>query len=313
MHRTRMRIRATCRSWACGLALAFAAVSACSNDQPPGRDSGGMFGLFGKKSAGQVSKVAPEAGASLQAHTALPSSFAPDPVPLTPACRLAHFRGDPPSVEWVPEPQSGETTQAFILPAADGTLPVAIVARGEMPQVQVWELSDDPSPRFLKALPAMLDPAQSSWVSSYPVAVACLPAGRAAVAVAYFAPGRKDALYVYESAANTFTSLGRIERDVSGGPPHTSFEALQAGPDAVLIAWHTGAIRLGPDNFAYQHDHIMLFSPRYPNGLEVLTLAVNDGNLRGWRMDGETLWLQTLDKRKKPREFIWSLDLGRLL
>jgi hypothetical protein len=77
-----------------------------------------------------------------------------------------------------------------------------------------------------------------------------------------------------------------------------------------MLQYHTEAIRIGADNYAYEKDHILLFSPQHLDGLEIVRLAVADGNVRSWGILGKTLWLQTAVRRKKLRMFIWSLDLG---
>lgn len=273
-----------------------------------------MFGLFGKKAAKAATTVAAEVGAQLQAQAALPPEFPPQAVLSFPACELAFFRNEPPKVEWVQEEEPGETSRAYRVPASNGAPALAFVrSHGDQRQLQLWELSGERSPAFVRQRPVTLEPAQQNWQGSFPQMVTCLPGGRVALAVGYEDPRPRDALYIYSPAANSFRSLGRIEPDTSNGPPFVPFETLNAAANAVLLAYHTGEIRLGPNNYVYQNDHLVLFSPRHPDGLEIVKLSIDDGNLSGWRMQGSTLWLQTVDKRKKPREFIWSIDLGEVL
>ncbi len=271
-----------------------------------------MFGLFGNKKA--ASTVAAEVGASLQRQQTLPAQMPPAAASAVPACQPAHIRGNPPNAEWVAHEVAGETRRVFLLPAVGATAPLAVLASAdEKKHVQVWELSRDKPARFVKQRSVTVDPAQASWTLAYPVAVACLPAGRAAISVGYHDPRKQEALYVYDTQANQFARVALIEPERSMPPPFTSFEVLAASADATLVLYHTGAIRLGADKFAYPADHIRLFSPRYPNGLEIATLDVGDGNVRAWAMKGGTLWLRTEDKRKQPVEFIWSLDISQVL
>lgn len=277
-----------------------------------------MFGLFGKKAAPSATSVAAEVGAPLQRQQALPGALPQPAASSFPACREASFRGNPPAAQWVAEAVSGETRRAFLIPAAGEHPPLAVLASAdEKKHVQVWELSREQPARFLEQRPVVLDPAQASWILAYPVAATCLPAGRVAMAIGYHDPRKQEALYVYDAAANQFSRVAVIEPERSMPPPFTSFEVLAASPGVTLVLYHTGAIRLGADNFAYQLDHIRLFSARYPQGLEIVTLDVNDGNVRAWAMQGTTLWLQSEDKRKdklknKP-SFIWSLDISKVL
>jgi hypothetical protein len=297
----------------CGIAFAFTSLNACSNEQTEAKGTTGMFGLFGKKAASATS-VAAEVGAQLQRQQALPAPLPAPPVSAVAPCQPAHIRGNPPAAQWAPAEVPGETRRVFLIPATGAHAPLAVLASAdEKKHVQVWELSREQPARFVKQREVKLDPAQASWTLAYPVAVACLPAGRVAMSIGYHDPRKQEALYVYDAQANQFARVDLIEPERSMPPPFTSFEVLAAGADATLVLYHTGAIRLGADNFAYQLDHIRLFSARYPQGLEIVKLDVGDGNVRAWSMAGKTLWLRTEDKRKKPLGFIWSLDISKVL
>ena len=227
-----------------------------------------MFGLFGKKTVKPGTSIADQVGASLQPHAAMPAQFPPPASPSYPQCQLAHIRGNPPDAQWVPDEVLGETRRVFRIPAAAGTVPLAVLASvGEHEHVQVWEMSNDKSARFVKQRELALDPEQASWVLAYPVAVTCLPNQQAAVAVGYHDPSKRDALYIYNTATNQFRRMDRIEPERSNGPPFVSFEAMAAAPDSMLVLYHTDSIRLGAENYAYQYDHVLVFSPRYPQGL----------------------------------------------
>jgi hypothetical protein len=300
------------RYWLCSLTILCFTMIICAKDGSAQEGDSNMFGLFGSKKVTSI--VAPEVGAVLQRQTALPSKMPPAPVSNVPACELAHIRGELPAPQWVADEVIGETRRVFRIPAAAGNPPLAILAGSEAKkQVQVWELSNDKVPRFVKQRQASLDPEQSTWVMSWPVAVSCLPAHQLALAVGFHAPRKRDGLFTYNPGSNQFRRISLIEPERSNGPPFTPFEILAASPDATLVLYHTDGIRISADNFAYQFDHVLLFSSRFPNGLEVLKLAVDDGNVWAWAMAGKTLWLQSRDKRKKTQDFIWSLDLGKVL
>ena len=298
-----------------GIAFACTCLNACGNDHSDAKGTSGMFGLFGNKTpATSSSSVAAELATSLQRHSALPSPLPAGPVSTVPACQQAHLRGEPPAAQWVTAEVPGETRRVFVAPAAGARAALAVMASADdKKHVQVWELAAGQPARFVKQRQIVVDPKQAAWTLAYPVAVTCLPAARLAIAVGYHDPRKQEALYVYDTQANHFERVALIEPERSMPPPFTSFEVLAASADATLLLYHTGAIRLGADKFAYQRDHIRLFSARYPQGLEVAQLDVADGNVRGWAMVGQTLWLSTEDKRKKPVSFIWSLDLSKAL
>ena len=123
---------------------------------------------------------------------------------------------------------------------------------------------------------------------------------------------------VLDLATRRLRELGVAEPDPftdgpDGRPVHLA--ALQAGPDAVLVRWHSGRVRLGQWDDVAQEDRVVLFTPRERDGLPVLTLALDDGNIRGWGLQGTTLWLHAIDGRPRPapREYVWSLALGAVL
>lgn len=272
-----------------------------------------MFGLFGGKKASQpVTAVAVEVGAPLQKQAAMPATLPAAAAPSHPECQLVQLRGHAPDGKWASEAVSGETQPVFLMPAAAGQPALAILADTNA-RMQVWELSSDKPARFVKQRPVVLDADQASWLMYFPVAAACLPAQQLALAVGFTAPIMKEALFVYHRASNQFRRVEVIEPEMSGPPPYSSFETLSATPDARLVKYRTGVIRLGAGNYAYQHEHILLFSSRYPQGMEVLKLAIDDGNVRAWAMQGKSLWLQTHDKRKQAKNFTWSLDLSKVL
>ena len=263
-----MRPKANSLRWIVGLALVGARI--CSADEPSDqKGKRDMFGFFDRKKGRKTATViAPEVGFPLQCHAGLPAQMPPPAAPSFPVCKVGFLRGEPPAAEWAPEEVHGETRRVFLIPANAGQPPLAVLpGSGKRKEVQVWELSADSAARFLKQRPVAIDPAQHSWTLAYPEAVSCLPAGKVAMAIGYHDPAKKLALYIYTPATNRFRRVDRIESDKSGGPPYQAFEVLAVAPNAALLLYHTEPIRLGPDDFVYQHDHVMLFSPRQPEGL----------------------------------------------
>ena len=117
-----------------------------------------------------------------------------------------------------------------------------------------------------------------------------------------------------DSTTGHVRKYGLVEPDWAVGLPPHYLDSLQLSPEAVLVVYRTDRVRLAAERYVNRYDHLLLFSPRYPDGLEVARLGIDDGNLRAWRLVGSKLWLQTFDTRgDAPREFAWSLDLARVL
>ena len=83
----------------------------------------------------------------------------------------------------------------------------------------------------------------------------------------------------------------------------------------VMVLWHSGQLRVRAEVYVRERDHLLLFSSGHPQGLEVLSLGLDDGNVERWAMVGHTLWIETVDARniEKPVSFVWSLDLTKAL
>lgn len=311
-------MKQTSRGWLGlgSLIVLCAMVSACGNEISEQKGNGSMFfGLFGGKNAAKAATtVATELGSSLKAESVVPAQFAPPIQPSHPACKLSYYRGTPPDASWAQERVTGETLRAFVIPASAGQPPLAILAKGGAKnRLQVWELSDDKAARFVKQRQITLGADHASWNADFPIDVVCLPNQMVGLAVGYQAPHAQQAWFTYNPATNQFRQIERIEPEMSTAPPFKSFEVLAASPQAMLVLYHTEAIRLGTGNYVYQHDHVMLFSARHPQGLEILKLNLDDGNIRAWAMQGKQLWLQTEDRRKQAKSFNWSLDLSNVL
>lgn len=269
--------------------------------------------LFGKKPA--PSMVAPEVGATLQRQSSLPKQLSSPAIPSFPKCQSGYIRGNPPDAKWVTDEVPGETRHVFRIPANGATPSLAVLSHRnalKKKEVQVWELSAEKPARFVRQRQIVLPVELSASTYTFPEAVVCLPGQHAAMSVGFQTPTPRDALLIYDTANNRFKHVNRIEPEYSS-LPLKFLESMSPTSNTLLLLYHTKAVRIGADNYAYENDHILLFSSHFPQGLEIVRLALEDGNVRAWGMLGKTLWLQTVNKRKKSQEFVWSLDLSKVL
>lgn len=298
-----------------GIALVATMLAACG-DASGDQKGGGMFGfLKGSKAAPAASRVAPEVGAALARQSTFPAAAGAAAVPAFGDCREAAIRGKPPAAAFVDTFVPGESVLGYRVGAQGGVPALGLFdVPGRQPRFEIWELGAGAAPAFVRARPVQLGEAQGRWAGYNLAAAACLPGRLLALAVHYADPGPKDALYVYDTSAAQFRLLGRIEADASRLPLRY-FDVLAAGTDAALLRYGSDGVRVAAEVYARGREHLLLFSPRHPQGLEVLDLALADGNVRRWGLVGKTLWLETEDirTRGKPGGFVWSLDLSRVL
>jgi hypothetical protein len=281
--------------------------------QSEGSGSGGMFSLFKKKGpAAAVTTVHPDVGAPLVRQSTFPA--APSSAEVRPPRELA-LKGDPPQASFVDDPIPEETTPAYIIDASAAHPPLAVVnVRSGQPRIEIWEVTSAGKPAFVRKRAGRLDPQQDSWTIFFHSGVAELPANRLLLGVYYYAPQVKEALYVYDTVKDSYAKIANVE-------PHNTFdrqkffEARAVAPNAVIVQYFTGRIRLAPEVYYNTPSHLRLFSPRYPDGVDVLRLSADDGSIERWAVIDKTLWVMSSDQRQrnKPKNFIWSLNLGNVL
>ena len=276
-----------------------------------------MFGLFKRKSAAQAeTAVNPDVGAPLVAAGSFPTAAAPALPPGAPRCDKVAVEGKPPAARIAAAAVPGQTSGGYRVSGLSGQPSLVFVNRpGKRSSFELWGLAAGADAPFQQQRPVVLDPAQARWAGYLLLGVGCLAAEQVLVAVHYNEPEPRDALYLYDSARNNYHRLGAVEPDTSAGLPYRYFETLAAGPSTSLVRHGSLAQRLAPEVYVNQLNHVLLVSARYPQGLEVLRLAVSDGNIRRWALKGRTLWLATTDDRdaRKPVHKVWSLDLSRVL
>jgi hypothetical protein len=295
-----------------GAALFAGILAGC---QPAQSNDGGndkmVFGMFKKKFATTVS---PDVGATLQRETAFPRAFAAAPAPAWPPLRNVSVDGPPPGGQLAKARAEHPPAEAFVVDVP-GQPSLAVVNTYEDDRrSQIWELDAHDPTRFARQRPVQFDAEQSKWIMYTSESVLALPAGQLLIQLRYHKPRTVDGLYVYDAAANRMRSLGEVEPDWAQGVPFRYVDSLQLKPDTLLVVYHTDKERLGPQRFVNHFDHLVLFSPRHRDGLEIVTLGLDDGNVRHWGLEGSRLWLQAADDRgAAPRQFVWSLDLARVL
>jgi len=294
--------------------LSCALLAGCQPDQAQDARSNEMFGLFKSKGAAKLpSTVAPQVGAPLKRESTLPRT--PPPAD-DPRCSSQRIAGVPPQARFVAADFDGDARPAFRIASQAGVPPLAIInVGGQVRRPEFWELKSDADPAFVRKRAIQLDPAQDTWASATVFQIACLPGHQLAVGLVHAQARPEQSLLVYDTAANAFRKVADIVYDSSSGSPDSLFDMLPAGPASALVLFHTGKLRLKAETYVREHDHVLVFSPKHPQGLEILKLGLDDGNVVRWTLSGRTLWLETLDARdeKHPQQFIWSLDLTAVL
>ncbi len=294
---------------ALGCALAATLAIGCDQAQSSSSSNDTMFGLFKSKSP---STVDPAVGAALVREAAFPATPAAPPVAAYAQPRRMALDAPPPAGKLSPNVDGQSPAEAWLTEAKPGALALVNVFEPKR-RCELWLADGGRDHKLASQVPLRLDANQDKWSACSAQEVLAVPGGKLLVLLRYRVPNPVDALYLLD-ATGVVRNFGLAQPDWPAGLPSRFLDNLQLTPDAVLAVYRTDSVRLGPERYVNRFDHLVLFSPRHPAGLEVARIGIDDGNVRDWRFANGKLWLQTLDSRgDSPRNFNWSLDLSRVL
>ena len=251
-------------------------------------------------------------GAPLVSAAAFPAVVDPPPRPAFGEALCAQVDGDPPAGVFVDGATAARAPRdVFVVPGGLGLAALAFVnrLRSDRLVVETWTLAADAPPRFAEQRACEFGRGEVAVRE-----VVALPRLRNLVVLSH--PGATPAvtLHLHDLERNRLRLVGPVEGDPFR-EPETFVATLPVAADAVLALHRTGRVDLGDWGHVALANHLVLYAPQQPEGVEILTLGLDDGNVSHWGMVGSTLWLQAIDGRldPAPETFTWSLDLGALL
>jgi hypothetical protein len=272
-----------------------------------------MNSLTGGKQQATRTTVDPSVGAGLRRASAFPAAdVSARALPAT--CRRVRITGTPPAATLTDDSTAETPERGFVVEGMGGRPPFVFLNRADTTRIEIWNLSPAPGrgPRELEA--TLIPPAdQAAVAGAFVVDAACLPNHRVLLAVHRYDPRPKPVLYLYDATGRAVTKLA--DADPDGMDLYRFFRWLPAGPDAALVLYFSGRTRQSAEIYHNFYNHVLLFTPAHPQGLEILKLGIDDGNVREWALADRTLYLKTLDNRdpRKLHEATWTLDLSKLL
>ncbi len=145
--------------------------------------------------------------------------------------------------------------------------------------------------------------------------VGCLLNRQLLVAISYRNPISKRALYRFDIDKLSFILISDL---VSHNRQNAYFEQKQLDSKNALVIYYTNRKRQAAEIYFNYYNHILLFTPAYPDGIEILKLGIDIGNVTEWIVIDKRLFLKTRDGRDSTRDKeaiigYWSLDLSQLL
>jgi hypothetical protein len=268
-----------------------------------------IFGLFKSKSP---SSVDPAVGATLVREAAFPAGEATPPAAAYSQPNRMSLNALPPAGVLSSAVDGKSPAEAWVVPGKPDGLALVNVFEPKR-RCELWLPDRKDASRLSTQVPLQLDANQQKWSACSAQEVLAVPGGKLLVSMRYRLPNPVDALFLLD-ATGVARKFGLIQPNWPAGLPSRFLDNLQLTPDAVLAVYRTDSVRLGAERYVNRFDHLVLFSPRHPTGLEVASMGIDDGNVRDWRFVRGKLWLHTSDDRgDSPRTLDWSLDLSHVL
>ncbi|HEX7636828.1 MAG TPA: hypothetical protein VF457_00400 [Burkholderiaceae bacterium] len=299
--------------WVLGWSLAGLLMVGCEPTHSSASNDDGesmFFGLFKTKSP---SNVNPQIGAALVREASFPRGEGAQPQPDYPAVRRASLTAPPPQGRISSTAIEQASANAYITRELPGASVLVNVYEPER-RCELWKIDGEDTTRLSHQQSLRFEADQSRWIMYGAGDAIALPGERLLVQLRYFNPSPTDRAYVIDMQSGSVRSLGAIQPDWPAGLPFHYLDSLQLKSDTLLTIYRTDQIRMRAEHYVNRYDHLLLFSPRHPDGLEVARIGIDDGNVRAWRFVGQKLWLQTSDERgSPPKKYNWSLDLSRIL
>lgn len=268
-----------------------------------------MFSFFTKN------KVAPTVvHASLDATLTKLSSYPANtylPEGHNQNCIKAKVQGVAPLVLTIEDGYIETSQSAFVWNSAS---PVALINNQENARFDVWELESKNSLKPVKKVSTNeLSSQTKNWILYSVVDVACLPDQKLLVAVNYYDPRSKIALYLYDTANQSFSLFSEADTNAQNLDKYFEQKNLNSGES--IIVYYSETKRKSAEIYHNYYNNIVLFSDKHPQGLEILKLGIDDGNVEDWQVTDKKLLLHTIDNRdhKDPKSYSWSLDLSKVL
>ncbi len=224
----------------------------------------------------------------------------------------------------VESPQAGGTLEpdhtaelaqaGFVVVGDGGGAGLAFVNDSKAFSFGVWSIQGDPTWVLSEAMAGapQASPAEKR-IGVFVAGAAAIPGDRVLLSLVPYVPRPSYELTIFDLKTRQYTHWVVPAPDIR--VPSKFFSAVPAPNDAVLVVYGTERVRRAAEFYYNEHEHFVLFSSRFPGGLEVLTLNVDQGSVRNLDFDGTTMRLRTTGPRDPAHgaERYWSLNLQSVL
>jgi hypothetical protein len=272
-----------------------------------------VFSFFKKKDKSVPITIAPAVGATLKEEVEFPKVDAS--VATRMQCKKMRTEGKLPDVRFYGDKTYDTNRLAFVVSGLTDGRSIAVINDPDNHCFNFWQLDPESFTPVKIIETGKLDPRQENWFINWAVSASCLPNDQLLITVHYRNPHPRDRLYLFDMASMNIKWSAQVENRTWGDDFYYS-EYKILSEDAALVLYYTDQRRKRAEFYHNYLNHIMLFSSDYPDGIEVLKLSIDIGNILKWGVVGKTLYMHTIDTRPDPkptRHGFWSLDLSNVL
>ena len=270
--------------------------------------------LFKKKVPKAPSTVNPIVGAELVPIDSLPNLKKLDDTLNYGTVKTYKYSGKSPNIVFAEGRPVSISNAAYVAIPEDPTVkPVAFINIESQMTFETWELNSDLSLNTLVDT-RNIHPNQAKWYQSLARNINYLPGGdRLILTISYSDPIRKTALYTYSTSNKKFHFISNNVRDNIEIDQY--YILYPISKDSTIVVYYSGRTRQSAEFYHNYYNHLLLFSPKYPDGLEFLKVGIDDGNIETLLLSDDVLYLETWDIREHghPKQRFFSIDLNTLL
>ncbi|MCP4524118.1 MAG: hypothetical protein GY828_07920 [Candidatus Gracilibacteria bacterium] len=121
-------------------------------------------------------------------------------------------------------------------------------------------------------------------------------------------------LYIFDIENGEFTLLQK------GVEAHNHFtdnycDTLKIDEKNTLVFFTSDQKRERAEMYFNYYNYIYLFSQKYPEGIQIAKIGIDEGNIQEWGIDDKNLFLENADRRKvgNHKEYFMKIDLKKYL
>jgi hypothetical protein len=155
-----------------------------------------------------------------------------------------------------------------------------------------------------------MKPEKTSWSSFSIGNFECIQNNKVLIGIKFHESQVKYAIYIFDTKNLTFNLISEVNTHTR--ETNRYFETRAFKNDSVLMLYYTGQKRQSAEIYHNYYNHILLINENFPQGIELIKLGIDTGNVKRWGIIDKTLYLETLDNRdqNKHKVGLWSLNLS---